>query len=173
MLPESVLVLNSSYLPIAKTNFERATILILLDKAFSVKDSDREIRSQYLTIKIPEAIVLKDVNYYEHKVPPPTKKNIFIRDGYKCLRCGEQRRERLSLDHLIPRSRFKKIAKERNLEYGENSYENLACLCKDCNSWKDNRTPEEIGWNIKVGKPVSELMLNWQQLWDMGMKNEA
>ncbi len=164
-----ILVLNNSYLPIAKTSWERALILLVLDKAFSIKDSDREVRSQFLSLKIPEVIVLKEVSYFCNKIPPPTKKNIFQRDGHKCLRCGEIRRERLSLEHLIPRSRFIKVSKERDLHYGVNSYENLCCLCKSCNSDKDNRLPEEIGWDIKVGAPPPELVINWAELYDIGM----
>lgn len=168
-----ILVLNQSYMPIGKTTWDRAIVLVLLCKAFSIKDSDKEIRSQYVNIKIPEILVLKDVSYYKHKTPPPTKKNIFIRDNHTCLRCGEKRRENLSLEHLIPRSRFQKISKERNLEYGQNSYQNLATLCKSCNSDKDNRLPEEIGWDIKVGEPVSEVLIDWATLFDLGvMKSE-
>lgn len=164
-----ILVLNQSYMPIGKTTWDRAIILLILSKATSIKDSDKEIRSQFISLKIPEIIVLKDVAYYKHKTPPPTKKNVFARDNYTCLRCGEKRREKLSLEHLIPRSRFKEISKERNLEYNLASWPNVCCLCKDCNSWKDNRLPEEIGWDIKVSEPASDVLIDWNLLFDIGV----
>lgn len=158
-------------MPIGKTSWEKAVVLIILGKAFSIKDTDREIRSQFLSLKIPSVLVLKDVSYYKHRTPPPTKKNVFARDKC-CLRCGEQRKENLSLEHLIPRSRFNKISKERNLDYGVGSWRNLATLCKSCNSAKDNRLPEEIGWEVNVGEPVGDIVINWQELFDIGISEK-
>lgn len=159
-----VLVLNSSYLPIAKADVERSVILILLSKAFSIKDTDKEIRSQHLTIKVPEIIVLKDVNYIKRGVMGFTKKAVMVRDSHKCQLCGETDRYKLTLEHLIPKSRWAKISAERNLPYSMNSYENCAILCKKDNSWKGDRTPEEIGWDFVGKAPLTHLDINWDEI---------
>lgn len=64
--------------------------------------------------------------------PPmdPVRAEIFSRDGHACIYCGS--RERLELDHVVPRSRG-----------GSNAHANLATCCRSCNASKGARTPEE------------------------------
>lgn len=164
-----ILVLNNSYMPIAKTNWERAIILMLLGKAVSVKDSNIEVKSQNLSIKIPEIISLKEVNYVRRQPLACTKKAVFRRDNYTCQMCGEDDRAKLTLEHLIPRSRWNKISKERNLTYGLGSWENLCTLCKFCNSKvKANSLPEEIGWEFTAKAPLTDFDIDWDALLSMG-----
>jgi 5-methylcytosine-specific restriction endonuclease McrA len=59
------------------------------------------------------------------------KKNILRRDGYTCQYCG-RRGERLTVDHIIPRSRG-----------GETTWINVVAACLKCNLKKGNRTVEE------------------------------
>ncbi len=54
-------------------------------------------------------------------------RSVMLRDGWKCLRCGNDKT--LSKDHVVPISRG-----------GTNSVENLQTLCVRCNSWKGART---------------------------------
>jgi len=164
-----ILVLNQSYLPLAKTNHERAIILILLDKAFSIKDSDKVLRSVYTEIKVPEIIVLKDCGYFRRNLPLPTRKNVLREFSHTCQHCQEQRRDRLSLEHIIPRSRFSKIKKDRDLDYLVSDWKNLSILCRDCNVTKSDKLPEEIGWDLVGREPVGDLVWDWEKLFDLGM----
>jgi 5-methylcytosine-specific restriction endonuclease McrA len=66
---------------------------------------------------------------YKNRVPF-TKKNVFVRDKYKCGYCGTGKE--LTVDHIIPTSRG-----------GKNNFENCITACKPCNNKKDRRTPSE------------------------------
>ena len=55
------------------------------------------------------------------------------RDGYACVYCGKE--ENLCVDHAYP------ITKG-----GTDDGENLVTACKECNSGKSGRTPEEAGF---------------------------
>lgn len=59
-------------------------------------------------------------------VPEAKRQEIFTRDGRKCVNCGST--ERLSLDHIVPRSKG-----------GSGSDDNLQTLCGRCNTAKNNR----------------------------------
>ena len=51
------------------------------------------------------------------------RKNVYSRDGYKCLKCGATKG--LTLDHVKPRSKG-----------GSNRFDNLQTLCASCNTTK-------------------------------------
>jgi len=59
------------------------------------------------------------------------KKNILRRDGYTCQYCN-RRGERLTVDHVVPRSRG-----------GETTWINVVAACLRCNLRKGNRLPDE------------------------------
>ena len=61
-----------------------------------------------------------------------TRRNLLRRDAHTCQYCGAA--ERLTLDHVLPRSRG-----------GTDAWDNLVAACTRCNSRKGNRTPEEAG----------------------------
>lgn len=61
---------------------------------------------------------------------------VYERDGHACRYCGSK--DRLSIDHLIPRSRD-----------GSDDASNLVVACKTCNSKKHARTPEEAGMSLR------------------------
>lgn len=56
-------------------------------------------------------------------IPASVRRAVYLRDGYRCLRCRIP--ERLSLDHIIPWSKG-----------GPDTVENLQTLCRPCNSSK-------------------------------------
>lgn len=168
MNESNILVLNKSYVPIGKTDYQRAIVLIILGKAKSIKDSDNEVKSPNFSIKIPEAIVLTDCNVFlKNTEGRPTKKKVFQRDNFKCCYCSENRREKLTIDHVYPQSRFEDLKKKYNLDYEKGSWANVVTCCKDCNLRKDNKTLEELDWPpIKVNT-YSGLAFDWEKLFDM------
>lgn len=164
-MSQEILVLNNSYMPIAKTSWDRAIILILLERAFSIKDSTRIVKSQYLELKVPEIIVLKNVNYFKRQTTAFSKKAALMH--YKvCQICGESDRTKITIDHIIPRSRWDEISKERGIVYGLNSWDNCVVLCKRHNQEKSDKLPEEIGWEIKVNPPLVDIHLDWSVFFD-------
>lgn len=161
---KEVVVLNNSYLPIARTTVEKAIVLLVLQKAISIKDTDQVIRSQYLTINVPDVIVLKDVSYI-HRIPVAySKKAVFRRDNYTCQMCGCTDRQKLTLEHLIPKSKWEEISKKRELHFKLNSWQNTCCLCNSCNRKKSDKLPEEISWNYEAREPVSDFTIDWDEL---------
>lgn len=127
-----VVVLNGDYTFLNTVDWQRAIRLILKGKTEVLKYTDKVIRCvDGTTIRIPLVMRLIKVirMIYKNKVPF-TKKNVFVRDGFKCQYCGDT--EQLTLDHIIPTSRG-----------GKNTFENCVTACKPCNNKKNNRTPSE------------------------------
>jgi 5-methylcytosine-specific restriction endonuclease McrA len=164
----SILVLNKSYVPIGKTDMERSIVLIILGKARSIKDSDVEIRSPNFSIKVPEAIVLTDCNLFiKHTQGKPTKKRVLALYKNTCVFCGDSRKDRITLDHLYPRSRFKELKEQFNLDFDVDDLENTVAACRDCNVRKGDKTLDELGWPPITAKPHSDLTFDWSKLWDL------
>ena len=128
----AVLVLNYTYEPLHFTNARRAITLVLSGKAESVEPSPRVVRSPSTSFSLPAVIRL---GVYIRKPfldrVAFNKKNILRRDGYACQYCG-RRGERLTVDHIVPRSRG-----------GETTWTNVVAACLRCNLRKGNRTAEE------------------------------
>jgi 5-methylcytosine-specific restriction endonuclease McrA len=84
--------------------------------------------------------VIRLVNYV--RVPRTVKRKIsrralFARDGWRCVYCGSA--GRLTLDHVIPRSRG-----------GDSVWENVVTSCAPCNLRKADRLVEEMGLTMRV-----------------------
>src|SRR5437867_10599011 len=101
----AVLVLNYTFEPLHFTNARRAITLLLAGKAEAVEASPRVVRSPSVAFALPAVIrlaiyirkpFLDRVAFH--------KKNILRRDGYTCQYCN-RRGERLTVDHVVPRSR--------------------------------------------------------------------
>ncbi len=158
MLNQGVLVLNRHWTAVHICSVRRALILLFQDLAKVVTDdfqtydfhSWRElsshvaehgnqfIRTPAFKLLVPEVILLHGFQ----RVPPRTikfnRRNIYLRDNYTCQYCGRHpRREDLTIDHIIPRSRG-----------GRSTWENVALACLPCNVRKGCRTPEEAGMKL-------------------------
>lgn len=134
---KTILVLNASYEPINFTNWKRAVVLVLKNKAQAL--SSRVIRLLNY-VKIPIAKIMAN---------KPSRNLIYKRDDYKCQYCGSSKD--LSIDHIIPKSRG-----------GEDTWENMVAACFSCNSKKANRTPEEAKMTLTCTPkaPASKMLLN-------------
>lgn len=128
----AVLVLNYSFEPLHFTNARRAITLLLSGKAESVEASPRIVRSPSISMPLPAVIRLA---VYIRKPfldrVAFNKKNILRRDSYTCQYCS-RRGERLTVDHIVPRSRG-----------GETTWTNVVAACHRCNLQKGNRTLAE------------------------------
>ncbi len=140
-----VLVLNASYEPLNITTWRRATVLMLKGKAESLEeDSSRYIRSD---TKLPTVIRLRYFIKVPYRQLALTRKNLLQRDNNCCQYCG-YKGEKLSIDHILPRSRG-----------GGDNWENVTTACLSCNVMKGNRTPQEANMHLrsKPYKPLSTL----------------
>ena len=136
----TVLVLNSSYEPLHFTNWKRAVILLFKEKA-----------------KVISSRVIKLVNFV--KIPfsrpsdiYPSRSMIYKRDKDTCQYCGAQ--SRLTIDHVVPRSRG-----------GQDTWENLVVACSSCNTKKGDKLLEHT--NMKLRKkpraPLSNIMMDLEE----------
>ncbi|WP_437582411.1 HNH endonuclease [Paramicrobacterium sp. CJ85] len=132
------LVLNAGFEPLAVVSFRRALALVLCGKAAVVEIvEDDPVWGVSVRYDRPSVIVL--TRYV--KVPysrriPVSRRGVLKRDLHTCGYCGASA---TTIDHVIPRSRG-----------GEDSWENLVACCLRCNSTKGNRTPAEIGWQLRI-----------------------
>src|SRR5216117_1543925 len=130
---QQVLVLNASYEPLNVTTVRRAHVLVFKGKAEVIEEFDQPLRSA--TVAFPRPHVIRLVQYV--RVPRTLQRKIsrralFARDGWRCVYCGTAG-GRLTLDHVIPRSRG-----------GDSTWENVVTSCAPCNLRKGNRLPHEV-----------------------------
>ena len=138
------LVLNASFEPLHIVTWQRAVQLLFQEKVEVLEESEQEIRTVRITIKMPE--VLRLLNY----VPTSRKKqiirfskiNIFLRDGFRCQYCGIiGTKPELTLDHVMP-----------IVQGGEKSWKNNVTACSTCNQKKGGRTPSQAKMRL-IQKP--------------------
>jgi len=145
-----VLLLNSTYQPIAFLNERRAIRLFFKNKVEVVSSwEDETLRWSNGEIKLPSIIRLK---YYVKWIPKKSRFNrigVFKRDKFICMYCGEQfKTSDLTIDHILPKS-----------QGGHLSWHNCVCSCYSCNSKKGDRTPEQAGMRLLKQPivPISDL----------------
>jgi len=147
-----VLVLNSAFLPIRTISDQESVCLLYSNKCYTVVETDRVMRSPSLIFKIPSVIALIGYSELPKKEVTFTKLNVLYRDDLRCQYCGKQFSiNNLTLDHIIPKSRWGKEKKTQEKNW--NSWENCICACKRCNNLKGNRLLEEIKWK-PLKKPI-------------------
>jgi len=144
-------LLNADYTFLNLVDWKRAICLMTKGKVEVVKDSARTIRNAGgVELKVPAVMrLIKLIRTIYRTSVTFTKRNILIRDKFKCAYCGA-RKERLSIDHILPKSRG-----------GGMTFENCVAACKACNLKKGGRTPSEARMylNVKPYQPtISEFL---------------
>ena len=169
-LNKPIMVLNKSWMPIRIVPAYRAITLIFAGKAsaIDVKDwsvynwekwSERDpsknpyglVSTPSCEIELPEIIVLSTYDKVFRKNVRLTKRNIYIRDGYRCQYTGKKIKEsEADIDHVTPRSKG-----------GMNTWGNMVVCTKEINRMKADRTPEQAGLKLirKPKKPNTDRML--------------
>lgn len=136
-----VLVLNQSYEPLHVCSARRAIVLLFCGKAQRVEDTDRVLASPSLMIVLPSVIRL---NRYIHRpinyILAFNKKNILKRDYFTCQYCGRNGGEKLTIDHVVPKSLG-----------GRTIWENVVSACRACNLKKGNKILKEA--NMMLLRP--------------------
>ena len=127
----SVLVLNQNYEPLNVCNARRALVLVLRGKAEIIEMGHAVFHTASRVIPLPSVIRLISLIRRPRPKVRLTRKEVFARDGWRCVYCGRQTRE-LTLDHVMPRHRG-----------GEHTWDNLVSACKPCNHKKAGHTPIE------------------------------
>jgi 5-methylcytosine-specific restriction endonuclease McrA len=138
------LILNADYqpmsfLPLSLWHWQEAVKAIFSGKVTVVDVyPDVTIRAANVQLALPSVLALNDyVPIHKqrnlHK-PSFTKKNVFLRDEYRCQYCREQFTPRdLSLDHVVPRCKG-----------GRLTWDNAVTSCKTCNGRKGSLTVDKL-----------------------------
>jgi hypothetical protein len=130
LMRRPVLQLNASYEALRIIPAMRALKLVTKGKAMVELATNKLI---YPGIYLPSVIRLLVYKHVPLRMQVTTRRNILVRDGYRCQYCGLRfHGGDLTLDHIIPRS-----------QGGKNSWENLVACCRKDNHRKADRTPEE------------------------------
>jgi 5-methylcytosine-specific restriction endonuclease McrA len=137
------MVLNASYEFLAiEEHWIDALGLVLSGKAVPLEEYPEVVRSQHCAFRLPAVVLMR----YHVKTlrrrqvfNVPTRKTVFIRDGFECQYCGT----RVSMttgtrDHVIPRCRG-----------GPDTMLNVVTACRSCNVRKDDRLPDEVGMVLR------------------------
>ena len=152
VLSAPVLILNRSYQPVRVTTARQAFTMLFggraraLDVDFEPRDfeswvalaphpGEDAIGTPRGIVRIPRVLLLSQYNRVPRTPLRLSRRNIFLRDEYRCQYCGHGPPDvELNIDHVVPRSRG-----------GQSSWENLVTSCRPCNLEKGDQTPEEAG----------------------------
>ncbi len=156
LLERSALVLNRSWLPVHVTSVKRALCMAVRDVARIVAPDTMAVysftdwiqllepptvdfvRSPSVRIPVPEVIVLRGYDRVPCHEAPFTRRNLFLRDDFTCQYCGRRgASDRLSIDHITPRSRG-----------GRTTWENCVLACVSCNARKADRPLRDSGLRL-------------------------
>ena len=137
---DQCVLLNADYTFLNIVNWKRAMCLMAKGKVQVIKHSERLIRTaEGLAVKVPAVMrLIKLIRILYINRVPFSKKNVLIRDGFKCAYCGSEKRK-FTIDHIIPKSMG-----------GKTNFENCVSSCKSCNNKKGGRTPTEARMYLKV-----------------------
>lgn len=144
------LVVDSSYMARSIIEATRAFTIFYKGNAEIVESHDEPfgLVDKDLVIMKPSIIrVYSYVNAPIHKVSL-TRENLFKRDGYQCVYCGESNRKVLTVDHVVPQSKG-----------GPNTWGNLVTACRSCNCEKADLSVKEFDKGNPEPKRPHYLML--------------
>lgn len=133
LLMTQCILLNADYSFMNVVDWKRAVRLVVNNKVTVIGYSNHQVRgAEGKVIRLPAVMRLIKLirSVYRTRVPF-SKRNILIRDGFRCVYCGSQH-GKMTIDHIVPKSRG-----------GATSFENCVASCRSCNSHKGNRTPSE------------------------------
>ncbi|MDW8303582.1 MAG: HNH endonuclease [Acidobacteriota bacterium] len=152
MLSGRVLLLNFSYEPLGTVGIAKAICMWFNGKVtIEEYDGNNVLRSPSTEIRVPSVIRLRRYVHVQRRRQETTMKRarIYLRDGYRCQYCGEQKTAKdLTLDHIVPRA-----------QGGESIPQNLVTACIKCNQRKGNRTPEQARMPLLTSQKVLSLGL--------------
>ena len=110
-----VLVLNADYtplsfMPLSLWTWQDALRAVFNEKAIVISEYNIYVKSPRVELKVPSVVALKKFQKSPESVATMNRRNVFIRDGYKCQYCNEEFASKyLSLDHVIPRCKGGKL----------------------------------------------------------------
>lgn len=147
---EKTLVIDSSYVARSIISTERAFVISYKGNADIISEYPETFGVVNPNLEIFKPSIIRVFTYVKlnfQKVPL-TRENVFKRDDYECVYCGNSHRRNLTIDHVVPQSKG-----------GPNTWDNLVTACKSCNNEKADLTLKEYGKKIPKPQRPHYLML--------------
>jgi len=130
---ERVIVLNADYSFLNIVSWKKAMCILAKGKAEVIKYQEKIVNTIDKTIRMPVVLrLIKLIRTLFRTKVPFSKKNVMVRDGFRCMYCGATN-VRLTIDHLIPKAKG-----------GKSTFENCVTSCRECNHRKGDKLPSEI-----------------------------
>jgi len=144
------LVIDSSYVARSVITTERAYVISYKGNADIIATHPESFKVVNPNLDIPKPSIIRVFTYVnvDFRRVPLSRENVYRRDNYQCVYCGDDNRKTLTLDHVVPQSKG-----------GKNSWNNLVTACKKCNNEKSDLTLEEYGKEIPQPRRPHYLML--------------
>lgn len=135
------LCLNADYTPLSQSplsllNWKDALRVVYSGKANVVSVYEGLVLRSTGTyrLSLPSVIALKQFHDVPARRPVLTRRNVFLRDNFKCCYCNECfTSNELTLDHVVPKSKG-----------GGSVWLNLVTSCIECNQRKGDKTLREL-----------------------------
>jgi 5-methylcytosine-specific restriction endonuclease McrA len=144
------LLLDRNYIPVKVISWKRAMQLVYGRGRAEILAFYEDAETEY------DASVVRLTHRSFPGNPYNTKlkfyrRQVFIRDRFKCVYCGLDKKSDLTIDHVLPRSRG-----------GDTSYANCVSACRRCNQYKGDKTPEEARMQFQhpPSAPIRGVILN-------------
>jgi len=151
---DGVVLLNADYSFLHVVDWKKAVTLITKGKVEILKLGTRIVRNFEGTKEIIVPLIMRLIKLvrtlYKAKVPY-SKRNVFIRDEFKCCYCGCEP-GKLTIEHIVPRD-----------QGGKSTWENTVAACLPCNNKKENRTPSQAGMYL-MRRPFAPTINEFLQL---------
>ena len=135
------LVLDQSYLPVARVHWQRAVTLFFMGKVEIVDEyEDKDIRAVTFSMKMPSIVRFIRAIRSKKKAVKFSRENVYARDKGRCQYCATPvPRHEATYDHVLPRAAG-----------GKTEWSNIVICCYDCNQKKASRTPEQAHMKLRA-----------------------
>lgn len=113
-----------------------------------ITEYETVVRTVHAVFVVPKILrLLAYVRIGRHRKIAYHKREVFKRDGYRCVYCSSALDAKTAtIDHVVPRSAG-----------GLTSYDNTVAACSRCNSLKGSKSLAEVGFSL-ADKPREPLL---------------
>lgn len=132
------LQLNSTYEPMSFIDIDNALKLYFRGKIEILSTWNEKITWTNGSMKLPAIIKLNRYVRHIRKRTHFDRQTLFRRDQFLCCYCNKALNSNtLTVDHIVPKA-----------QGGITSWLNCVSSCSKCNSYKNDRTPEQAGLKL-------------------------
>lgn len=135
-----VILLNYDFTIINNISIKKAVKLLVKGKASIIQDCGviiyEHVKKGIKFLKPKVIRMLYQIQAITKTKMAFSKRAIFVRDKHTCQYCSKKP-SKLTIDHVIPKARG-----------GKTTFDNCVAACLNCNTTKNDRTPEEAGMKL-------------------------